>query len=239
MSWEPFGCLCWGVFPCDYTAAVCGNMSQKRKMTHSCLMNGEIISWLQASTDKKQNIIHEAESKRGSVRHHEITTGIQSGSHGAEKRVIPLLQGLYSLIRKTDGVSVSSPALSGLMVALCMDACMCVYMTGGKWRRICCVSVARVEETPATKCTCTQQGVHCVRNTPQKLSCIQFSLLHPLSSFILSTPFIYLYPSPQQPLSLSSLFPLFSPLRAPENTPAVYLALHSAWRTQTKQRHKN
>lgn len=32
------------------------------------------------------------------------------------------------------------------------------------------------------------------QNVLQKLSCVQFSLLHPLCSFILSPPFIYLYP---------------------------------------------
>lgn len=48
------------------------------------------------------------------------------------------------------------------------------------------------------------------QNVLQKLSCVQFSLLHPLCSFILSPPFIYLYPFAhpliaQQPCSSSPL----------------------------------
>lgn len=83
------------------------------------------------------------------------------------------------------------------------------------------------------------------QNVLQKLSCVQFSLLHPLCSFILSPPFIYLYPFAhpliaQQPCSSS---PSLLTLRVEENTPAAYLALHSACTargTQTqKHLHKN
>lgn len=82
------------------------------------------------------------------------------------------------------------------------------------------VSVARGRNASLEMHMHAAGGLLC-QNAPQKLSCIQFSLLHPPSSFILSPPFIYLYPFPQQP-------PLSCPLRVEENTPAVYLALHSA-----------
>lgn len=55
----------------------------------------------------------------------------------------------------------------------------------------------------------------------KKLSCVQFSLLHPLSPYILSLPFIYLYPFPHPLVSQQQLPPTppFCMLRVKEKNP--------------------
>lgn len=129
------------------------------------------------------------------------------------------------------------------MVALCTYACMCV-MTGGKRRRKPVgESVARVEESLRARVrTHTRAQREAGVSERKKLSCVQFSLLPPLCSFILSHPFIYLYPFPhplaaqQQPIPS----PLLCVLRAgkkkphPGRVPGSPLCMHSPKNASTK-----
>lgn len=154
----------------------------------------------------------EAEFERKSVCHCKITTGIQSGFLRTHSQLRNVLIQFYScLIIKTDGVSVSSPALSGgwCWHYVCMPACVEENSEGTVD-----VYAARVEETLPSKCACTGAagGPQC-QNAPQRLSWVQFSLLHPLCSFILSLPFIYLYPFPHLLLPWSTPPPLLFSVR--------------------------
>lgn len=93
-----------------------------------------------------------------------------------------------------------------------------------------CAHAQRQEATAVSEC--------------KKLSRVQFSLHYTLCSFVLPLPFIYLYPFPhaltaeQQhhsfPSLSLSLSPHFRMPRVEENTPTVYLALHSACTAQHK-----
>lgn len=127
------------------------------------------------------------------------------------------------LIRKTDGVSVSSPAPKGCRWRLCICACVRLYdcRKNGEGAVVCLQRERKKRFPQECAWTHSHMSTHThtaggCQNVLQKLSCVQFSLLHPLCSFILSPPFIYLYPFAhpliaQQPCSSSPLLLSFSP----------------------------
>lgn len=88
------------------------------------------------------------------------------------------------LIRKTDGVSVSSPAPKGCWWRLCM--CAPIWLQE-KWWRSCCVSAAREEETlPTRMCvnTFTHEHTHTQREAVRM--CFKSFLVSNLASSTLS-----------------------------------------------------
>lgn len=197
------------VFPCVY-----GSCVKRKKMMFSCLMNCKIISTL--SANKNTRDAKSGRRKCPSLLDNNNRYAVCMHVHAPAHTQSWAVTAFYScLIRKTDGVSVSSPAPKGCWWRLCM--CAPIWLQE-KWWRSCCVSAAREEETlPTRMCvnTFTHEHTHThtaggCQNVLQKLSCVQFSLLHPLCSFILSPPFIYLYPFAhpliaQQPCSSSPL----------------------------------
>lgn len=130
------------VFPCVY-----GSCVKRKKMMFSCLMNCKIISTLSANKNTRdaKSGRRKCPSLLDNNNRYAVCMHVYAPAHTQSWAVTAF----YScLIRKTDGVSVSSPAPKGCWWRLCM--CAPIWLQE-KWWRSCCVSAAREEETLPTR----------------------------------------------------------------------------------------
>lgn len=167
------------VFPCVY-----GSCVKRKKMMFSCLMNCKIISTLSANKNTR-----DAKSGRrkcpslldNNNNRYAVCMHVHAPAHTQSWAVTAF----YScLIRKTDGVSVSSPAPKGCWWRLCM--CAPIWLQE-KWWRSCCVSAAREEETLPTR-MCVNTFTHEHTHTQQEAvrMCFKSFLVSNLASSTLS-----------------------------------------------------
>lgn len=179
------------------------------------------IEWpFEAQTDKNQadvipGVGHILEGVCHGKVNNRYRTEISAHEHMVQRCFNPCLQDYFCLIRKTDGVSVSS--LSGWV-------CVCVHM-----------NASSTEET-AGGALCTRwQRVAAAVSGCKKLSSVQFSPCSTPRSCAL--PFIYLYPFPHPHTARRRCCP---PTRVGSGReyfpPTAYLALHSAWAGRHKSK---